>query len=73
MSTQATPVVTSSPTLEEKILYAATEAEKVVALFQPTAAAAIAAGVQVEPMIKGLVGMFAAIFKHHATVAPSGQ
>jgi hypothetical protein len=61
------PQTSAAPTLEEKIDTAAAEAAQIVAAFSPAAATAIQAGVAVEPVVSGLLHMFAALFKHHAT------
>lgn len=65
------PFVPSSaqPTLEQKIDTAAAQASTIVAAFSPAAAAAIQAGVAVEPVISGLIHMLAALFAHHAKTA----
>ena len=67
MSAGTPGVAVAAPSTEEKVLAAAQQASAIVAMFQPQAAAAIQAGVEVEPIIKGLVGMFIAIFQHHAS------
>jgi hypothetical protein len=50
--------------LEQKITNAAGEASAIVAHFSPAAGAAIAAGVEVEPVVSGLVKLFAHFFHH---------
>ena len=55
--------------MEQKIDSAAMQAAAVAATFSPAAAGAIAAGVQVEPMIHALIAMFASLFAHHAKAA----
>jgi len=75
------PLVPAQPvqSLEQTIDAAAAEAGQIVAAFSPTAATAIEAGAEVEPIISGIVHMFIGLFKHHAKQAvkqpaqPSGQ
>lgn len=63
-STPAVPL-----TKEQEIDQAALEASQIVASFSPQAATLIQAGVSVEPIISGLIQMFASIFAHKAKVA----
>ena len=56
-STPAVPLTT-----EQKIDQAALEASQIVASFSPQAAALIQAGVSVEPIIAGFIGMFKELF-----------
>lgn len=61
----AVPGVSPQPTtLEEKIDQAALEASAIVNKFSPSIGAAVAAGAEVEPLIKGLVQMFISLFHH---------
>ncbi len=61
-----TPIVS----IEQKILTASSETAQIMSVFNPGIAAAIAAGVAVEPLLKGMVQMFLAIFHHKMGVAP---
>jgi hypothetical protein len=56
-------------TTEQKIDQAALEASQIVAAFSPQASALIQAGVSVEPIISGLIGMFKELFAAKAKVA----
>lgn len=68
MATSATPAP-AQPTLEQKILQASSEAAVIASAFSPAVATAIQTGVAVEPVISGLVHMFAELFRHHAKQA----
>lgn len=68
MSTQ--PVAIQQLSIEDKILLAAQQAESVVSIFSPMAAQAVAAGVQVEPVISGLAKLIVGLFHHHTGVKP---
>lgn len=69
MSTSATPA--TPLTLEQKILAAAAQSEQVVAIFSPAAAGLIAAGVDVEPILSGLVKAIVSLFTKHVTAPAS--
>jgi hypothetical protein len=60
MTTSAVPL-----TLEQKLLNAAIEADKIVATFNPAVAELISAGIAIEPIISGIAKMVAGIFQHH--------
>lgn len=64
MATPATPQ--PQLTLEQQIDSAAEKASTIVQQFSPQAAAAVAAGAEVEPIISGIVQMFISLFRHHA-------
>lgn len=69
-STPAVPPVPPVPqTLEQKIDQAALEAAQIVAQFSTQAATVIESGVAVEPVISGLIQLFASIFSHKAKTA----
>lgn len=61
----SSPAVTVQPSLEDKILAAVADSEKVIAAFSPTIAGLVAAGVAVEPVISGMVKLVIGIFQHH--------
>jgi hypothetical protein len=65
MGTPAFVPQTTAPTLEEKIDAAAAKSAEIVATFSPAAAAAIQAGVAVEPIVSGLLHLFIGLFHHH--------
>jgi len=65
MSTAA-PVPVDQPTAD-RIQTALQEAAAIALQFSAPAAAIIEAGAEVEPVIKGLIGLFSAIFHHHMT------
>lgn len=69
MSAGAVPVQVDQASLEQKITGAAAQASSIVAMFSPAAAQAVAAGVEVEPIVSGLVKLFIHFFTHHATKA----
>lgn len=71
MSTSTTPAVTDPVpnSLEQKIEQAATEASQVASIFSPAVGQAIAAGVVVEPVIIGFIGVLINLFKHHTKQA----
>lgn len=71
MGLTATP--TAPTTTEQKIVAAAAQSAQIVQAFSPAAAQLIAAGVSVEPIIGGLIQMFAALFAHHAQAAVAGK
>jgi hypothetical protein len=50
---------------EQKIEDAAAKASEIVAAFSPAAGQAIAMGVEVEPVVSGLVKLFIHFFQHH--------
>lgn len=54
-------------TLEQKIELAAAEASQIVSIFSAPAAAAIQAGVAVEPVVSGFLQLIIALFKHHTS------
>lgn len=58
-----------NPNLEQQIDAAVQKAASIIAPFNSTAATAIAAGAEVEPVISGIVHMFIGLFKHHAKQA----
>jgi hypothetical protein len=60
MTTSATPLTT-----EQKVLLAIQESNQVVSAFSPVAGTIVAAGVQAEPIVSGLVHMIQGLFKHH--------
>jgi hypothetical protein len=57
------------PGLEDKIEAAAAKASEIVAAFSPAAGQAIAMGVEVEPVVSGLVKLFIHFFHHHVKKA----
>lgn len=66
MSTQDT----SGPqTLEQKIDLAAAQAAQIADIFSPAIGTAINMGVAAEPVIAGMIHLFASLFKHHASQA----
>lgn len=65
MSAAAQPVPEGQQQLEDKITAAAAKASEIVAMFAPGAAAAIQAGVAVEPVVSGMVKLFVHMFHHH--------
>src|SRR5579859_777070 len=71
MSTNATPVLTvvDPNSLEGKIDQAALEAGQIASTFSPAIGAAVQAGVAFEPMIHGMISLFASLFHHHAAAA----
>lgn len=62
-----TPVVTTPPTLEQKIDQAAAEAAQITSMFSPVVATAMNAGVAMEPVISGFIQMIIGLFKHHTS------
>lgn len=62
--TSGLPSTTPPLSLEQKIVTAAAEAAQIVSMFNPTAAAAVAAGAELEPIVSGMVQMFIALFRH---------
>lgn len=73
MGTTATAIPVQQLTLEEKIDQAALKASAIVNQFSPSIGNAIAAGAEVEPLIKGLVQMFIALFHHNVKQPSAGQ
>lgn len=72
MTPQVTPAPGQlAPSLEQQIDAAAAKASGIVAQFSPQAAAVIAAGTEVEPIISGIVQMFIGLFRHHVKKAAS--
>jgi len=66
--TSTTGPVTAKPSLEDKILLAAQESERVIAIFRPTWAALVAEGVALEPIVSCFAQTIASIFHHHTGV-----
>jgi len=64
-TTAASPAV-QGMSLEDKILLATKQSETVIALFSPQIAAAVEAGVEVEPLVSGLAKLVIGVFHHHA-------
>lgn len=65
----ATPAAAVPQTMDQKIDAAVQQGAKIAELFAPQAAAAIEAGVAVEPVIHGFIGFIIALFRHHTTKA----
>lgn len=63
----ATAPVVTGQTMDQKIDAAVQQGAKIVELFAPQAAAAIEAGVAVEPVIHGFIGFIIALFRHHTS------
>ena len=76
MSTTAQPATTtgstqvSDLTLEQKILNATRDSEKIISSFSPQVAALVDIGVASEPLFSGLARMIAGLFHHHTGVKP---
>lgn len=58
-------------TLEQKIELAAQQSESVIAIFSPSIAGLVQAGVEVEPIVSGFLQMIISLFKHHVTATPA--
>jgi hypothetical protein len=67
--TSDAPVPPTPLTLEQKIDQAALEAAQIASQFSEKAGGLITAGAQAEPIIAGLLAMFAGIFSHKAKAA----
>lgn len=62
----AAPAAPATPlTLEQKIENAAAQAAQVASSFSPAIGMAIQAGVEVEPVISGMVQLIIGLFRHH--------
>lgn len=66
-TTTITPTPTTPLTTEQKIVTAIAESAQIVSMFNPAAAAAVAAGAEFEPIVSGMIQMFIALFRHKVT------
>lgn len=73
MATATPGIPVQQLTLEEKIDQAALKASEIVNQFSPSIGNAIAAGAEVEPLIKGLVQMFISLFHHDVKKQSAAQ
>jgi len=67
--TSTTGPVVQQPSLEDKILQAASEAEQIAAIFSPAAAQLVTLGVSIEPVVSGLAKLIIGVFHHHTKPA----
>lgn len=70
-ATASTSTAVQQPSMEDKILVAASQAETIVGIFSPAAAEMVQAGVSVEPLMSGMIRLIVGLFHHHTGVAPS--
>lgn len=64
-SAAVAPAVTQQPSMTDKIMLASKEAAAIAEIFAPSAAAAVDAGIAVEPIIISFGQMIVNLFHHH--------